>query len=211
MLGATLIVHHMRREVDRVREVVEDLVVLAERHAFALWRGAGKIVRGWAISVSSRSDAGIKEYREGFDLCAATGSQFLITICLGWGAEAFTAAGKSGSALRALDMGFAVAEQNGERFWVADLHRQKGELFLAMEDHSESEAEQEFQQALEIAREQAAKSLELRASTSLARLWGMQGKKDEARALLAPIYEWFTEGFDTQDLKDAKALLEELS
>jgi class 3 adenylate cyclase/predicted ATPase len=211
MLGATLIVHHMRREVDRVREVVEDLVVLAERHAFALWRGAGKIVRGCAISVSSRSDAGIKEYREGFDLCAATGSQFVGTIFLGWGAEAFTAAGKSGSALRALDMGFAVAEQNGERFWVAELHRQKGELFLAMEDHSESEAEQEFQQALEIAREQAAKSLELRASTSLARLWGMQGKKDEARALLAPIYEWFTEGFDTQDLKDAKALLEELS
>ena len=113
--------------------------------------------------------------------------------------------------MRALDMGIAVAEQNGECFWVAELHRQKGELLLVMEGHGKQEAEQELQQALEIAREQEAKSLELRAATSLARLWGKQGKKDEARALLAPIYDWFTEGFDTQDLKDAKVLLGELA
>ncbi len=209
-LGASLILHQMRREVAAVLELADELVKLSERHGFAFWRGTGKILRGWARTVSSSSDAGIEDYREGLEVCGATGNQFWSTGALGWGAEAYTAAGQSGRALRALDMGFAVAEQNGERLWVSELHRQKGELLVEM-GHGEQEVEQEFQQALEIASEQTAKSFELRAATSLARLWGKQRKKDEARDLLAPIYAGFTEGFGTQDLKDAKALLEELA
>ncbi len=210
MLGATLVLRQMRREVDQVLEVVEDLVALADRHAFAFWHGTGKILRGWAAAVLGHSDDGIKEYREGLELCGATGNQFLITIALGWGAEAFTAAGQSARALRALDMGLALAAQNGEHFWVAELHRQKSELLLAMEGRGEQEAEQELQRALEIAREQGARSLELRAATSLARLRRDQGRPAEARYLLQPLYDSFTEGFETRDLKDAKALLEEL-
>ncbi len=107
--------------------------------------------------------------------------------------------------------GFAQSERNGEHLWDAELHRLQGETLLAMGDSGEGEAEPLIARALEIAQSQDAKSFELRAGTSLARLWLSQGRKADARALLAPVYDWFTEGFDTQDLVDAKALLEELS
>ena len=109
----------------------------------------------------------------------------------------------------------ALAVQREGRWWEAELHRLKGECTLQANDKSREatrcEAEGYFQQALDVARRQQAKSLELRAATSLARLWQQQGKQTQARELLSEIYEWFTEGFDTQDLKDAKALLDELS
>ncbi len=106
-------------------------------------------------------------------------------------------------------------DKTGERFYEAELHRLKGTLTLQSEvrgpkSEVEREAEECFQKAIEIARRQQAKSLELRATMSLARLWQQQGKKDDARQMLAEIYNWFTEGFDTKDLQDAKALLEEL-
>ena len=109
-------------------------------------------------------------------------------------------------------------EKTGERYYEAELHRQRGELLLlrqaknhpAQGGQDQHEAEVCFQHALDVARQQQAKSLELRAAMSLARLWQQRGKRDEARALLAPIYGWFTEGLDTADLQEAKALLEEL-
>ena len=97
-----------------------------------------------------------------------------------------------------------------KHFWDSNLYRLKGELLLEKDDSAEREAESLFQRALEVARTQKAKSLELRAAMSLASLWQSQGKKDEARELLSPTYNWFTEGFDTQELKDAKTLLDEL-
>jgi predicted ATPase len=109
----------------------------------------------------------------------------------------------------------AIVAKTGERFWEAELHRLEGELALLStrprQELSLLEAESSFHQALEVARRQEAKSLELRAATSLARLWQQQGKKMEARQLLAEIYHWFTEGFDTKDLQEAKVLLTELS
>jgi predicted ATPase len=107
-------------------------------------------------------------------------------------------------------------EETGERFWEAEIYRLKGELLLKdkggrRKDESEAEAEACFWQAIEIARRQEGKSLELRATVSLARLWQQQGKKDQARRMLADIYGWFTEGFDTLDLQQARALLHELS
>ena len=104
-----------------------------------------------------------------------------------------------------------LVEDTGERFWEAELYRLKGELLLRHTIPNEHQAAACFQQALDVARHQQAKSLELRAAMSLSRLWQQQGKRAEARELLAPIYGWFTEGFDTADLQEAKALLEELS
>ena len=101
--------------------------------------------------------------------------------------------------------------KTGERMAEAWVHRVKGELLLAQSPPNQGEAEASFREAIDVSRRQSAKSLELRAATSLARLWQQQGRKEEARELLAPLYEWFTEGFDTRDLKEAKALLDELA
>jgi predicted ATPase len=113
--------------------------------------------------------------------------------------------------LTALDEALAMVARTGERFWEGELHRLKGTLLLARSAEPQAEAEACFRQALDVARRQHAKSLELRAAMSLSRLWQRQGKRDAARALLAPIYGWFTEGFDTADLQEAKALLEGLA
>jgi predicted ATPase len=109
-----------------------------------------------------------------------------------------------------LDEAFTLAERTGERWWDAELHRLRGQCLTAAAGRT-SEAETCFRNALQIGREQGARSLELRTATSLARLWRDQDKRQDARYLLAPVYDWFTEGFDTPDLKDAKVLLDELS
>jgi predicted ATPase len=113
--------------------------------------------------------------------------------------------------LTVLDEALDMVDKTEERYWEAELHRCKGELLLMKQEHEVGEAEECFRKALEIARRQQAKSLELRAAISLSRLWQQQGKHEEAHPLLAKIYGWFTEGFDTADLREAKALLEELT
>jgi tetratricopeptide (TPR) repeat protein len=124
-------------------------------------------------------------------------------------AEAQARAGNADHGLDTLDRALALVEQTGERYWEAELHRLRAELLLVQGD--EAEAEASLYEAVEVARRQQAKSWELRATTSLARMWQMQGRMDEARQTLAKVYGWFTEGFDTPDLQEAKALLEELA
>jgi predicted ATPase len=126
-------------------------------------------------------------------------------------AEVHRSLGQPEAGLMALSEALALVEKTGERYYEAELHRLKGELLLQHAAPEVSHAETCFQQSLDIARRQQAKSLELRAAISLSRLWQHQGKRDEARTLLAPIYGWFTEGFDTADLQEAKALLEKLA
>jgi predicted ATPase len=126
-------------------------------------------------------------------------------------AEAFWKAGRHDDALGALGVGVARAQEQGTHFHDAGLHRLRAEILLDQDGGTLEEAESLLRRALEIAREQAAKWYELRAATSLARLWHSQGRRDEAREILAPVYDWFSEGFDTADLKDAKALLDELA
>lgn len=126
-------------------------------------------------------------------------------------AEAYGKDGQTEEGLRVLAEALTASQKNGWRLWEAELYRLKGELLLAHSAEQHAEAETCFQQALDIARRQQAKSLELRAAMSLARLWQRQGKHAEARQLLAPIYGWFTEGFDTADLQDSRALLEALA
>ncbi len=125
-------------------------------------------------------------------------------------AEVYGATGQLDQGLAALDEAINQVETTGERWWEAEIHRLKGHLLLSRAASSQAEAEGCFTQALEMARRHEARSLELRATTSLARLWQGQGKAAEARQVLAPVYDWFAEGFDTRDLKDAKALLDGL-
>jgi predicted ATPase len=125
-------------------------------------------------------------------------------------AEAYGQVGQAEEGLHLIVEALTVVDKNGERWWEAELHRLKGELLLQTVS-DEPQVEACFLQALDVSRRQQAKSLELRAAMSLSRLWQRQGKRDEARELLAPVYGWFTEGFDTADLQEAKALLAELS
>jgi predicted ATPase len=126
-------------------------------------------------------------------------------------AEACGGMGQAEEGLNVLAEALDIVHKNGERFYEAELHRLKGELTLALSQENEAESEACFCQALEVARWQSAKSLELRAAMSLSRLWQGQGKREETRQMLSKLYGWFTEGFNTKDLKEAKALLEELS
>ncbi len=126
-------------------------------------------------------------------------------------AEAYCTSGEVDQGFTALTEALEVMTNNGERFYEAELYRLKGELLLRQSSDNVAQAETSYSQALNVARSQQAKSLELRTAMSLARLWQSQDKRQDATDLLAPVYKWFTEGFDTADLQDAKALLEELS
>jgi len=153
---------------------------------------------------------GIVQIHQGLEAIKATGTWCWHIHYLSMLAEAYKRAGHIEDGLATIEESLALMEKTGQRYFDAELHRIKGEL-LRMKDRDESEVESLFERAIDVARKQKAKSLELRATMSLARLWQKQGKEKEAHKRLAEIYNWFTEGFDTQDLKDAKALIEELS
>jgi predicted ATPase len=140
----------------------------------------------------------------------ATGTETCMTRLRARLAEACLKVERTEEGLSAIDKAFEVLFRHDEKYFEAELHRLRGELFL-MKNGKESEVEACYQKAIEVSRSQKAKSLELRATMSLSRLWQKQGKKDEARKILQEIYGWFTEGFNTGDLKEAKALLKELS
>jgi predicted ATPase len=146
----------------------------------------------------------------GLEEWKATGSGFFVPFHLALLAEGYQKCGKFEEGLNMLSDAFDVIKRGGEDMWKSELLRLRGMCLLSISSNNVPEAEAAFRHAIEVAKRQNARSLELRAATSLARLWQNQGKTAEARDLLAPIYDWFTEGFDTADLKDAKALLNEL-
>jgi predicted ATPase len=166
------------------------------------------ILRGWALVEQGQEDEGLAQLRQGLITYRATGAELERPHWLGLMAEACAKTGRMEEALRAVSEALTAIEHNGIRYYEPELNRLEGELRLHLDAQ---QAEVCFRRAIEIARAQHAKSLELRAATSLARLWRDQGKRAEGRDLLAPIYDWFTEGFDTLDLKEAKALLDELA
>jgi predicted ATPase len=145
------------------------------------------------------------------DAMRARGSKMALSFLLAMLAEAHGKAGQAEDGLTRVAEAQRFMAKSGERCFEAEVHRVKGGLLLALPTPHPAQAEAAFREALEVARRQSARAWELRAATSLARLWHGQGRNDEARALLAPVYDWFTEGFDTRDLKDAKALLDELA
>jgi predicted ATPase len=148
--------------------------------------------------------------QQGLAGLAQIGSEIGAPTFLAMLAEASWKLGRRDDALGAVDLGVGRAQERGQHFYSADLYRLRAEILLDIDGNAVEEAEALFGQSLGIARRQEAKSFELRTATSLARLWQRQGKRDAARALLAPVYDWFTEGLDLRDLKDAKALLEDL-
>jgi class 3 adenylate cyclase/predicted ATPase len=200
-------VHMRRREGQSAYGQAEAALGLAREHGFALRVAQATMLRGWALVEQGQGEAGIAQIRQGQAALRAAGS--------GRGgyfdllAEAYGRVGQREGGLRVAAEELARSDNSGGG--EVELYRIKGELLLTRSAEHYAEAESCFRQALEVARRQRAKSLELRAAMSLARLWQQQGKDAEARALLAPIYGWFTEGFDTADLQDAKALLEALA
>jgi predicted ATPase len=188
-------------------------VVLASEHGFLNYAAWGTALRGGALIVQEQWGEGIAQIRQGLE---AYPGDLIRTAYLTWLARGYEGAGQVDEGLVAIAEALRLVEKTDERFCEAEVYRIKGELLLAQSsvqslESSVKEAEECFLKAVEIAQHQQAKSLELRAVMSLARLWQRQGKTAEARQLLAEIYGWFTEGFDTKDLRDAKALLEELA
>jgi predicted ATPase len=168
-------------------------------------------LRGWALAVSGHGEEGIAQIHQGLTACRATGATRDRPEHLALLAEASAQVGRTAEGLVALAEALARLDQSEVRLWEAELYRLRGELLWQPTVAQPGEAEVCFQQALAIARRRQAKSWELRAAMSLCRLWQQQGKQAEACELLAPVYGWFTEGFDTADLQEAKALLDELS
>jgi class 3 adenylate cyclase/predicted ATPase len=200
------------RDVATVHARSNDCVALATEHGFAQWAAFGRILQGWADARQGHATAGIARIRDGIAAAEATGSRVTAPLFLTLLAEALALAGKIEEALAALDDALAKATASGERGWDAEIHRLRGEHTGRRLPHPDpAKAEDLFRTALAIAREQGTRGYELRAATSLARMWREQGRRGEALELLAPLYDWFTEGFDTADLKDARALLDELA
>jgi len=189
----------------------ETLVALAKEQSFPYFLGEGLVYRGSAMAHYGKSDDGIAMMREGLAVHRSTGSAWLLPHFLVLLAEAYESGGQAEMGMTLLTEALSAAEGTNERWCEAEIHRLKGQLLLATPAPDQTVVETYLRRAVVVAQEQNAKFWELRAATSLARLWRDQGKRDEARALLVPIYGWFTEGFDTRDLKQARVLLDALS
>ncbi len=196
------------REFEAAQECVEPLVELSAKEGFVFFEASGIIYRGFVQIDAGEVEEGIAQMLRGRSYVEATDIRAYRPMFLAVLAEMYRKAGQAEQGLTAIAEALALIEKTDERFYEAESHRIKGELLRMQGD--ESEAEVSFHQAIEVAQRQQAKSWELRAAMSLSRLWQKQGKREEAHKLLADVYNWFTEGFDTRDLKDAKALLEEL-
>jgi len=183
---------------------------VAMEQGFPYWMALGSILRGWALVQQGQAQEGIEEIHQGLRAWQATGAEGIRPYYLALLAEAYGIMGQPAEGLTTLTEALTLVDTTGERWYEAEIHRLRGELLLQQSEDNQAEAENCLQQAIVIAQNQEAKSLELRAATSLATLWQRQGKRHEAYHLLSPVYSWFTEGFDTADLQDAKTLLDAL-
>jgi predicted ATPase len=183
------------------------LTTVAKDQGFAFWLTLGDIFRGYLLASQGQPSSGLELVQRGFAEFKDMGASwmeayflYLISQCCEW-------AGRVDEATSTLDAALKTADVTGEKWFAAELHRMKGASIMARGHDQPREIELCYQHAIEIARQQSAKMWQLRAAMSMALLWRDQGKRNEARDLLAPVYDWFTEGFDTLDLKEAKALL----
>jgi predicted ATPase/class 3 adenylate cyclase len=205
------VLRQYRREARAAQETAEGLIALSAERGFTLWLAAATGLRGWAMARQGRNEEGIAQIQEGLAASRATGAELWRPYFLCLLAEAYIETGRLDDGLSALTEALAAADEHEIRNYEAELHRLKGELLLRRDDSNAAEARSCFERAIEIARTQSAKSWELRATISLARQLNKTGQRDEAHSMLAEIHGWFTEGFDTADLKDAKALLDQLA
>jgi predicted ATPase len=207
----TACLHLYRREAALVQAQADALLTLAAAQGFALQVGFGTCWKGWALAIQDQGEAGLALLRQGMAAILGTGQTLARPFCLVLLAEAAGHAGQVEDGVHLLAEAVTLLEANGQGDLLAEAHRLQGALLLRQAIPDVAQAERCFQQALDIARRQQAKSWELRAAISLSRLWQQQGKWREAHDLLASIYGWFSEGFDTFDLQAARALLAALA
>ena len=220
--------HQLRREARLTQEHAEASMRVSTEQGFPFWLAMGMVMRGWALAAQDRLAEGLEQIGQGLEALRTSGAYLWWSYCLGLWAEAQGNGGRSEEGLVMLEETLALAGTEGEEPWYgAELYRLRGELLLTSTGQGPQTTVQQgrgsslgscdleaavcFHKAIEIARQQHAKALELRVAMSLSRLWQRQGMRDEAQQLLAPIYDWFTEGFDTPDLQEAQALLGVLS
>ncbi|HSX83230.1 MAG TPA: adenylate cyclase, partial [Candidatus Saccharimonadia bacterium] len=200
-----------RRDGSAAYTHAEAAVQLSTEQGLPFRAAQGMMLRGWALASMGAVEEGIVQLRQGLEGWRTTGAAISLPYFLGLLADVCVRGAQVQEGLAVLAEALAYVDKTGERYAEAELHRLKGELLLSQAPPDSAQAEGCFRHALTIAQRQQAKSWELRAAVSLSRLWQRQGKRAEAGALLAPIYGWFTEGFDTADLQEAKVLLEALT
>jgi predicted ATPase len=188
---------------------IEEVIALSDEKGALVWNVAGKLNQGWLFALTGKAADAVQMINSGITVWQSIGSKLWMPNYLSYSARAYAEIGQLNDAWRCIDEAMMAVETTKEGLWEADIHRIAGEIARKSEADA-LKAEKYFERALAVARQQQAKSWELRAAMSMARLWRDQGKRDEARDLLAPVYSWFTEGFDTRDLKEAKMLLDEL-
>jgi predicted ATPase len=219
--------HYFRREKRAALERAEEAIALCSEQGFAFYWAMATVARGWVLAAQPPPEDGIGQTLQGLTAWRDTGAVILVPTFLALLAESYGLAGRPEEGLTVLDEALDIVDANGECWWKAELYRLKGELWLIRATRTghfgndagaplsgamaARQAEICFRQSLDGARGQQAKALELRAAVSLGRLWLRRGQRTDAQQLLAPIYGWFTEGFDTADLQEARGLLEELS
>ena len=210
-LSLATVTEFLRRDYATAKALADDLFTLADEKGALFWKPGGALYRGWLCAVAGDAVEAVQLITSGLAAFRSTGSTQLTPVGLSFLAKAYADLGRFDDAWRCVDEARTLVETGGERWFEPHIYCIAGEVALKSSQPDASKAEAYFDRALAVARQQQAKSWELRASMSLARLWRDQGKVQQARELLAPVYGWFTEGFDTRDLKEAKALLEELT
>jgi predicted ATPase len=205
------ILSQCRRDVAATQVHADAVMTLATAQGTALRVELGRLLWGWALAMRGDASDSVAQLRQGLAAIQGMGLALMRPHGLSLLAEVYDRAGQPEAGLQTVAEALTLIETSEERWWEAELHRLQGVLQLQLPSSDVTQAERCFQQALAVARAQQAKSLELRAALSLSRLWQQQGKREEARQVLAEVYSWFTEGFDMPDLQEAKALLEELS
>jgi predicted ATPase len=190
--------------------LADELVALADEKGGAYWKALGTMMQGDLLALTGEASGAIQKITSGVTAQRSTGATVLIPSYLSSLARAYADLGRFDDAWRYIDEAMKAVETTKEKLFEAEIRRIAGEITLLSPQRVAAEAQAYFERALTVARQQQAKSWELRAAMSMARLWCDHGKAQQARELLAPTYDWFTEGFDTLDLKEAKTLLDEL-
>jgi predicted ATPase len=202
-------IHIVRGNYAKASALVDELVAVADEAGALQWNANGMMTRGWILALTGRPSDTVQTITSALISWRSTGATYWVPLLLSYLARASAELGEFDDAWRNIREAMTTVETTKERWFEAEIDRVAGEIALTEQDAAKAEAY--FEHSLTVAREQHAKSFELRATMSMARLWREQGKRDEARDLLALVYGWFTEGFDTVDLKQAKALLDQLS
>jgi predicted ATPase len=202
--------HFLCGDYATTNSLIDEVIPLAEQKGTLFWKVFGMMNRGCVLALTGKAAEAVQTITSGLAAYRSTGATLFMPLYLPYLARASAELGQFDNAWRRIGEAVAAVETTKERLFEADMHRLAGEIALMLPSPDEAKAEAYFEPALAVARQQQAKSWELRASMSMARLWRDKGKPQQARELLAPVYGWFTEGFDTLDLKEAKALLGEL-